>query len=169
MRSAGTIISTSVQADRQGPSITTRSPEAFTRSNSAINGPTCPPGLARMRTSARTGRIAAHKAAATMITLMTAIRMRRSFVRRTALRPSYAEICGRVSSILRARDAGLRECCHPGMAGQRGARQQDRDPCAGCFAKPHVEVEQRNQLQFTQQIAVAGFGRDVPGAAMIEC
>ena len=54
------------------------------------------------------------------------------------------------------------------MAGQRGARQQDRDPCAGRFAEPHVQVEQRMQLQFTQEIAVAGFGRDVSAAAMIE-
>jgi hypothetical protein len=54
------------------------------------------------------------------------------------------------------------------MAGQRGARQQDRDARARRFAEPHVQVEQRIQLQFAQQIAVAGFGRDVPGAAMIE-
>ena len=44
MRSFGTIDSTSVQAERQGPSITTRSPEALTRSNSSRNGPTSPAG-----------------------------------------------------------------------------------------------------------------------------
>src|SRR6201996_8623651 len=53
MRSFGTTLSTSVQADMQGPSITTRSPEAATLSNMSRNGPTCPPGLSRMRTSAR--------------------------------------------------------------------------------------------------------------------
>ena len=41
-------------------------------------------------------------------------------------------------------------------------------PAPDRFAEPHVQVEQRIQLQFAQQIAVAGFGRDVPGAAMIE-
>src|SRR5579863_1997653 len=55
MRSAGTMLSTSVQAERQGPSMTTRSPESRTRSNRSRNGPTCPPGLARMRTSASAG------------------------------------------------------------------------------------------------------------------
>ena len=74
-------------------------------------------------------RIAANSAAATTISLMTAIRMRGSFVS-TALPASYAEICGKVSSIVRAGNAGLRECRHSGMAGQRGAHQQDRDACA---------------------------------------
>src|SRR3954454_4435423 len=46
------MLNTSVQADRHGPSITTRSPEARTRSNSWRDGVTGPPGLARMRTSA---------------------------------------------------------------------------------------------------------------------
>src|ERR1700733_13804861 len=55
MRSLGTTLSTSVQADRHGPSITTRSPDARTSSNISRNGPTCPPGLARMRTSACAG------------------------------------------------------------------------------------------------------------------
>ena len=79
------------------------------------------------------------------LSLMTAIRMRGSFVRRTALRPSYAEICGKVSSILRAGDAGLRECRHSGMAGQRGARPAGSRPqrptlrraaCSGRAADP---------------------------------
>ena len=60
--SLGTMLSTSVQADRHGPSITTRSPEARTSSNMSRNGPTCPPGLARMRTSALAGELAAHNA-----------------------------------------------------------------------------------------------------------
>src|SRR6478735_6741090 len=55
MRSFGTTLNTRVQADRHGPSITTISPEARTRSNRSRNGPTCPPGLDRIRTSARTG------------------------------------------------------------------------------------------------------------------
>src|SRR3954451_7469084 len=162
------MLTTSVHAERQGPSITTRSPDWRTRSNSSRNGPTAPPGLARMRISARAGRIAANSAAVATTSLMTAIRMRGSFVRRTALWPSYAEICGKVSSILRAGDAGLGESCHPGVTGERGADQWDRDPCARRFAEAHVQVEQRIQLEFAQEIAVAGFGRDVPGAAMIE-
>src|SRR6185437_1623851 len=55
MRLLGTTLSTSVQADRHGPSMMTRSPEARTRSNRSRNGPTCPPGLARMRISACAG------------------------------------------------------------------------------------------------------------------
>src|ERR1051325_6202758 len=55
MRSFGTVDSPKVQADRHGPSITTRSPEARTRANRSRNGPTSPPGLARMRTSAAAG------------------------------------------------------------------------------------------------------------------
>ncbi|MEH2611499.1 hypothetical protein V1293_003788 [Bradyrhizobium sp. AZCC 1693] len=43
--------------------------------------------------------------------------------------------------MLRAGDTGIGESRHPDVAGQRGARQQ---------------------------VAVAGFGRDVPGPAMIE-
>src|ERR1700742_2489282 len=58
MRSLGTMLSTSVQADRHGPSITTRSPELRTFSNRSMNGPTWPPGLARMRTSARASMVA---------------------------------------------------------------------------------------------------------------
>src|SRR5579864_7241562 len=57
MRLAGTMLSTSVQAERQGPSMTTRSPESRTRSNRSRKGPTCPPGLARMRTSAWAGGV----------------------------------------------------------------------------------------------------------------
>src|ERR1700744_591992 len=55
MRELGTMLSTNVQAERQGPSMTTRSPELRTRSNRSRNGPTWPPGLPRMRTSAWTG------------------------------------------------------------------------------------------------------------------
>src|SRR4051812_45472841 len=55
MRSFGTVDSTSVQADRHGPSMTTRSPDARTRANKSRNGATSPPGLARMRTSADAG------------------------------------------------------------------------------------------------------------------
>src|SRR5580704_18000750 len=52
MRSFGTMLRTSVQADRHGPSITTRSQEARTSSNRSRKSPTFPPGLERMRTSA---------------------------------------------------------------------------------------------------------------------
>src|SRR6202051_4776187 len=68
MRLLGTTLSTNVQADRHGPSITTRSPEARTSSNISRNGPTCPPGLARMRTSAcAAGNIRPHSIAARKI------------------------------------------------------------------------------------------------------
>src|SRR5690349_13366796 len=63
MRSLGTMLSTSVQADRHGPSITTRSPELRTFSNISMNGPTWPPGLARMRTSARASMVAKNHSA----------------------------------------------------------------------------------------------------------
>ena len=53
IRWRGSDISTSVQAERQGPSMTTRSPDARTGSKSSRNGPTCPPGLA---TDAHFGR-----------------------------------------------------------------------------------------------------------------
>src|ERR1700748_3230534 len=58
IRSLGTMLSTSVQADRHGPSMTTRSPEFFTFSKRSMNGPTWPPGLARIRTSARASMVA---------------------------------------------------------------------------------------------------------------
>src|SRR5689334_22044990 len=63
MRSLGTMLSTSVQADMQGPSITTRSPDSRTLSKISMKGPTCPPGLPRMRMSARASMVAKnHKA-----------------------------------------------------------------------------------------------------------
>src|ERR1043165_2899954 len=58
MRSLGTMLTTSVQADRHGALTTTRSPELRTFSNRSMNGPTWPPGLARMRTSARASMVA---------------------------------------------------------------------------------------------------------------
>src|ERR1700730_17188448 len=65
MRSSGTMLRTSVQADRHGPSITTRSPEARTCSNRWRKSPTFPPGLERTRTSARANSDAmAHSATA---------------------------------------------------------------------------------------------------------
>src|SRR5246500_1662576 len=63
MRSLGTMLSTSVQADRHGPSTTTRSPELRTFSNRSMNGPTWPPGLARIRTSARASMVAKNHSA----------------------------------------------------------------------------------------------------------
>src|SRR5207253_2905380 len=39
------------------------------------------------------------------------------------LRPSYAEICGKVSSIVRTGDAGVLECRDPDMAGRRHGGQ----------------------------------------------
>src|SRR5712672_1804059 len=53
--SACTLGLTMVPSDRHGPSMTTRSPEARTRSNRSRNGPTCPPALPRIRISAWAG------------------------------------------------------------------------------------------------------------------
>src|SRR3974390_1494907 len=82
MRLFGTMLKTSVQADRQGPSMTTRSPESRTSSNRSRNGPTSPPGLERMRTSARSG---VAKAASTV---MVATRVRNA--RKRSSVPSLA-------------------------------------------------------------------------------
>ena len=54
MRLIGTTLNTNVQADKHGPSITTRSPDSRRRPNISRNGPTSPPGLPRMRTSSAT-------------------------------------------------------------------------------------------------------------------
>src|SRR5689334_3820783 len=88
IRSLGTMLSTSVQAERQGPSITTRSPVARTFSNRSRNGPTCPPGLARMRTSARVGAsgVAQAMAASSPISHVDRIRMSLSVPAFTAQR-----------------------------------------------------------------------------------
>src|SRR5262245_51574745 len=55
MRLAGTALSTSVQADMQGPSITTRSPLCRSAANSFRYSMTSPPELDTMRTSAAAG------------------------------------------------------------------------------------------------------------------
>src|SRR3954454_25007370 len=75
MRLFGTVESTSVHADRQGPSITTRSPEARTCANRSRNGPTSPPGLARMRTSAEAGeaRAVISRAAARIFRMLASL------------------------------------------------------------------------------------------------
>src|SRR5712692_8712982 len=76
MRLLGTMLSTSVQADRHGPSITTRSPEARTRSNRSRNGATSPPGLARIRTSACAGgKTRPYSTTARKIVFKTAVRI----------------------------------------------------------------------------------------------
>lgn len=74
----------------------------------------------------------------------------------------------KVLSVIRPGDAGLGEGSHSGMTGERRAQQQNGDTGAGGFAEPHVEIEQRVEAEFSQQGAVAGFGRDVSGAAMIQ-
>ena len=68
MRLLGMVLSTSVQAERHGPSMTTRSPVARTSSNRSRNSPICPPGLPLMRTSA-----AADPTAASAISIAAAI------------------------------------------------------------------------------------------------
>jgi hypothetical protein len=53
MRPCGIVLSTSVQAEMQGPSIITRWPDWRTVANMRRNEPTSPPGLDMMRKSAR--------------------------------------------------------------------------------------------------------------------
>jgi hypothetical protein len=53
MRPCGIVLSTSVQAEMQGPSIITRWPDWRTVANMRRNEPTSPPGLDTMRKSAR--------------------------------------------------------------------------------------------------------------------
>src|SRR5262249_28108783 len=53
IRSCGIVLSTSVQADRQGPSMITRSPDWRTAANSRRYEPASPPALDTMRNSAR--------------------------------------------------------------------------------------------------------------------
>src|SRR5262245_19916310 len=164
MRSLGTVISTSVQADRHGPSITTRSPDSRTRSNSSRNGPTSPPGLDRMRTSARAGTIAVQSASAARASLIGAVSIIAASDRMTwsaARRPP-------IFLAVAAGNAGLREGGHPGVAGQSRAQQQNGDTGAGGLSQPHVEIEQRIEPKFPQQRAVTGLGRDMPGTAMIK-
>src|SRR5262245_63595851 len=55
MRLRGTPLNTSVQAERQGPSMTTRSPDCLTLAKKSRYWPTEPPPLDRMRTSPSTG------------------------------------------------------------------------------------------------------------------
>ncbi len=74
----------------------------------------------------------------------------------------------KVLSVIRAGDAGLGEGGHSGMTGEGRAQQQYGDAGAGGFAEPHVEIEQRVEAEFGQQRAVAGFGGDMSGAAVIE-
>src|SRR5712672_1161051 len=96
--SLGTMVSPSVQADRHGPSMTTRSPEARTRSNRSRNGPTCPPGLARMRISACAGgEIRLPSAAASRIILAKAVRISRTSLRSDDNQLGNGEPCHKVS------------------------------------------------------------------------
>src|ERR1051326_5179221 len=71
MRSLGIVLSSSVQAERHGPSITTRSPLARTAANSLRYPVTSPPGLDRMRAAAETGPRAASKKMVVRITRRT--------------------------------------------------------------------------------------------------
>src|SRR3954447_5541345 len=145
MRSLGTMLSTSVQADRHGPSITTRSPEARTRSNSWRNGVTGPPGLARMRTSACAGRNARADSitAASKAVFRTAVRMLRVPLHDHGM--EYGIINGtlsdKVPSLGGAGNTGFGESGHAAMAGQRRAQQQDRNAGARGFAEPHMKIE----------------------------
>ncbi|WP_424592185.1 histidine phosphatase family protein [Bradyrhizobium sp.] len=84
--------------------------------------------------------------------------------------PELISIGGRdkASSVIRAANPGLGKGRHPDVTGKRGARQQDRHAGAGGLAEPHAEIEQRLKAELAQQFAVAGFGRDVPGAAVIQ-
>src|SRR5579863_2067075 len=86
MRSLGTMLSTSVQAERHGPSITTRLPDSRTRSNRSRNGPTFPPGLPRMRISVRAGA-AARALAIAAIKIATRIPVRTMAISFRRVRP----------------------------------------------------------------------------------
>src|SRR5262245_4980864 len=66
MRSCGTVLSTSVQAERQGPSMTTRWPDWRTIANSCRYEPTSPPGLDTMRRSARAATTEARSSTSVM-------------------------------------------------------------------------------------------------------
>jgi hypothetical protein len=55
IRLRGILLSTSVQAEKQGPSTITRWPDCRNTENSLIYDPTSPQGLASIRTSARAG------------------------------------------------------------------------------------------------------------------
>ena len=57
MRFFGIVLNTSVQAERHGPSMITRSPDCRTRANTERKLLTSPPELDRMRKSARTGSV----------------------------------------------------------------------------------------------------------------
>src|SRR5262249_9284380 len=61
MRLFGIVLNSSVQAERHGPSMTTRSPLARTAANSRRYSLTSPPGLDRIRTSPNAGARAANK------------------------------------------------------------------------------------------------------------
>jgi hypothetical protein len=63
MRLRGTALSTSVQAERQGPSMTTRSPDCLTLAKKLRYSLTDPPPLDRMRTSESAGAVHAKKRA----------------------------------------------------------------------------------------------------------
>jgi hypothetical protein len=79
-RSAGdasSIVRHHAQHQRHGPSITTRSPVLRTPSNRSRNGPTCPPGLLRMRTSSATAGALHMKTK--MIVAVRAVRIPHSF------------------------------------------------------------------------------------------
>jgi hypothetical protein len=54
------------------------------------------------------------------------------------------------------------------MTGQRRAQQQDCDGGAGSFPQPHAEIKQRVEVECAKQFTVAGFGRDMPCAAVIQ-
>jgi hypothetical protein len=65
-------------------------------------------------------------------------------------------------------DSRFGEGRHAGVAGERGAENQQRRGGAGGFAEPHVEIEQRLQVQLVEQRAVASLGGDVAGKGMGE-
>src|SRR6476646_3504388 len=83
------------------------------------------------------------------------------------VRPGSVKGAG-VPSVTPAGYAGLRERCHAGVARERRTQQEDGGGRAGRFAEPHAEIEQRIEVELAEQQPVAGFGRDMAGATMIE-
>src|SRR5690242_5918736 len=96
MRLFGIVLSSNVQAERHGPSMTTRSPVARTAANSRKYWVTSPPWLERMRTSAKAGTRAASKTIIVKVTRRTGILLLLCH-RTTFRRPSSMLQPGRVA------------------------------------------------------------------------
>ncbi len=66
-------------------------------------------------------------------------------------------------SLQLARNAGLGERRHSGVARNGGPKNERPHHRAGGFAKPHAEVQQRLEPEFVEEHAVCGFRRHMRG------